>query len=107
MPSIYVHLSGRDVDNSVLNIYGITEGKKSQEPVLKIEGCPRCKEQNDPAAMFCSRCGLPFKEEAVKVENKVEGVLVEFLKVIAETNPMVKDKFREIVREKGAENLFI
>jgi integrase len=45
MPSIYVHLSGRDVDNSVLSIYGIKEGKKSQEPILKIFECPRCKDR--------------------------------------------------------------
>jgi integrase len=105
-PSIYVHLSGRDVDNSVLSIYVIKEAESSQEPVLKIHECSRCKEPNDPAAIFCHRCGLPFKEEAVKVENKLEGVVVEFLKVIAETNPMVKDRFREIVKEKGAEELF-
>jgi integrase len=37
MPSIYVHLSGRDVDNSVLSIYGIKEGAKSQDPVLKVD----------------------------------------------------------------------
>jgi hypothetical protein len=44
--------------------------------------------------MFCHRCGLPFKEEAVKVENKLEGVVVELLKVIAETNPTIKERFR-------------
>jgi hypothetical protein len=106
MPSIYVHLSGRDVDNSVLSIYGIKEGAKSQEPVLKIHECPRCKDPNDPAAVFCYRCGLPFKEEGIEAENKLESVVVELLKVIAETNPIIKDRFREIVREKGAEELF-
>jgi hypothetical protein len=106
MPSIYVHLSGRDVDNSVLSIYGIKEAESSQEPVLKVHECPRCKEVNDPAAMFCHRCGLPFKEEAVEMENKLESVVVELLKVIAETNPTIKDRFREIVKEKGAEKLF-
>ncbi len=28
MPSVYVHLSGRDVDSSVLSIYGIKEASK-------------------------------------------------------------------------------
>jgi hypothetical protein len=106
MPSIYVHLSGRDVDNSVLSIYGIKEAEKSQEPVLKVHECPRCKDPNDPAAMFCHKCGLPFKEKGIDVENKLESVVVELLKVIAETNPTIKDRFKEIVREKGAEELF-
>jgi hypothetical protein len=34
-------------------------------------------------------------------------VLLEFLKVIAETFPEVKEKFREVVRRKGAEEVFI
>jgi hypothetical protein len=87
-PSTYIHLSGRDVDDSILSIYGKSESVKTQEPILKVEDCPRCKEPYDPAAMFCKRCGLPFKEEAVKVENKLERVVVELLKVIAETNPI-------------------
>jgi integrase len=105
-PSTYIHLSGRDVDDSILSIYGKYESVKTQEPILKVDDCPRCKEPNDPVAMFCQKCGLPFKEEAVKVENKLEGVVVELLKVVAETNPTIKDRFREIVKEKGMEELF-
>ncbi len=37
MPAVYVHLSGRDVDNSVLGIYGIKEAESFQEPVLEVE----------------------------------------------------------------------
>jgi len=106
MPSIYVHLSGRDVDSSVLRIYGIKDVEKSQEPVLKVHDCPRCNESNDPAMMFCQRCGLPFKEEGLDTENQLEGVVVELLKAMAQTNPTIKGKFREIVREKGVESLF-
>ena len=44
---------GRKVDNSVLGIYGIKEAKESQEPTLRVQGCPRCQELNDPASRFC------------------------------------------------------
>ncbi len=105
MPGIYVHLSGSDVDSSVLGVYGIKEAEKAHEPVVKVEDCGRCGEKNDPGAMFCRKCGLPLGEAQYSVD-KVEEVLIDFLKIIAESFPGVKEKFREVVKEKGAESLF-
>ncbi len=39
--------------------------------------------------------------------DKLEGLVVDFLKIMGEAFPQVKDKFREVVRERGAENLFL
>lgn len=105
MPATYVHLSGRDIDNSVLSIYGFQEAKKSQEPVLKVKTCPRCQEQADPASKFCKKCGMPL-DERLDVD-KLEGLVVDFLKIMSEAFPQAKDKFREVVRARGAEGLFI
>jgi site-specific recombinase XerD len=105
MPSIYVHLSGRDVDNSVLGIYGIKEATKNQEPVLKVEPCPRCQEPNDPASKFCRRCGLPLGKQAYSVD-RLEELVIDFIKVMVETFPEAREKFREVVKKKGAEGLF-
>jgi integrase/ribosomal protein S27AE len=104
MPSIYVHLSGRDVDNSVLGIYGIKEAKESQEPVLKVQSCPRCRELNDPASRFCGKCGLPLDQPYA--DNRLEELVVELLKIVAEENPQIKKKFRKLVKEKNAMKLF-
>jgi len=98
MPSIYVHLSGRDVDSSVLSIYGIKDTSKAAEPKLKAEPCPRCREANDPAGRFCRRCGLPLGK--LNSIEKTRGCLLEFL--IAEAFPEVREKFREVVRKKGS-----
>ena len=105
MPSIYVHLSGRDVDNSVLSMYGIKEAETAQTPRLKVEPCPRCHETNGPASRFCGKCGLPMGQPYA-ARDKLEGLVVELLKMVAETNPRIKEKFKEIVKEKGAEELF-
>ena len=105
MPSIYVHLSGRDVDSSVLSIYGIKEAKKNQEPALKVEQCPRCQEVNDPSSKFCHKCGLPLGNRVFALD-KLDSLLFEFLKVIAEENPRIKERFIEIARARGAEELF-
>lgn len=104
MPATYVHLSGRDIDNSVLSIYGYKDAAKSQEPLLQVKPCPRCTEPSDPASRFCKKCGMPL-DERYDVD-KLEGLVVDFLKVMSEVFPQAKDKFREIVRERGVENLF-
>ncbi len=104
MPSTYVHLSGRDIDNSVLNIYGYKDTTKSREPLLKSKPCPRCTEPSDPASRFCKKCGMPL-DESYNVD-KLEGLVVDFLKIMGEAFPQVKEKFREVVKGRGAESLF-
>lgn len=105
MPATYVHLSGRDIDNSVLSIYGYQDAIKTQEPLLKVKPCPRCQEPSDPASKFCKKCGMPL-DERYNVD-KLEGLVVDFLKIMGEAFPQVKERFREVVKERGAENLFV
>jgi len=89
-----VHLSGRDVDSSVLAVYGIKEAEKSQEPVLKVEPCPRCQEPNDPASKFCRRCGLPLSESFLVEEESLEkriARLEEKLETLAKVYDLLAD----------------
>jgi hypothetical protein len=64
MAAIYVHLSGRDVDNAVLKSYGIKvkdeEGQKSNLQPIK---CSRCNYINEATNQFCKHCGLVLDEE--------------------------------------------
>jgi len=46
MASIYVHLSGRDVDNALLKVYGIKNTEEKEESQLSPKKCPRCQEVN-------------------------------------------------------------
>ncbi len=103
MPATYVHLSGRDVDEAVLSMYGVAEAKKASEPIIRVWSCPRCQEVNEPAAKFCKKCGLPV--DALS-GDKIEGLVIEFLKIVAGEFPQIKNKFREVVKERGAEGLF-
>ena len=59
MPSIYVHLSGRDVDNAILRIYGKIPKDEGEEE-LRTKVCPRCGNENPSEADFCNRCRLPW-----------------------------------------------
>jgi hypothetical protein len=64
MPSTYVHLAARDVDEKLISIYS---GK-----VVKLRGpdfvpliCARCSEKCSPGMKFCSRCGTPLGQSDV------------------------------------------
>lgn len=63
MASIYVHLSGRDVDNTILKVYGLQTDKKKEESELQPIKCDRCGETNQATNKYCSMCGLPLDEK--------------------------------------------
>ena len=58
MASVYVHLSGRDVDNALLKLNGLEVKEEKREEQFKALICPRCKARNSPDAKFCSNCGM-------------------------------------------------
>jgi site-specific recombinase XerD/ribosomal protein L37E len=64
MASVYVHLSGRDIDTAILKTYGLqTENNGKQESILKPLACQRCSESNPSNNKFCLRCGFPLDEQ--------------------------------------------
>jgi len=65
MAATYVHLSGRDVDNALLALQGLTKPEDKKEEQMKVCFCPRCREKNSPIAKFCIRCGVPMNVETV------------------------------------------
>ena len=70
MPSVYVHLSGRDIDKALLKAYGIKEEEESK-PTLTVIECPRCKSKVGPEAQFCSNCGMVLNmKTALKLEEE-------------------------------------
>jgi len=82
MAAVYVHLSGRDIDNKILSIDGVkAEEEPAADPMAPLV-CPRCKMANPPDMMYCGRCSLPLNEEAlrqIEVFHQERGkVLTEF-----------------------------
>jgi ribosomal protein L40E len=71
MPSVYVHLSGRDMDNAILKMNGIKvdENKKPTHFAPKV--CFRCEKKNPPTGDICVRCGAPLNvKAAMEAEEK-------------------------------------
>ncbi|MCI0564101.1 MAG: hypothetical protein MN733_36965 [Nitrososphaera sp.] len=65
MAAVYVHLSGRDVDNAVLKVYGITKEQETEKSILTPKTCDRCQLRNPSDNKFCSRCGITLDTETM------------------------------------------
>jgi integrase/recombinase XerD len=66
----YVHLSGRDVSNSMNKIYGI---KKAEERENELFKCWRCNWLNRRTLTICENCGLALaSEKAVTLDKKTQ-----------------------------------
>ena len=96
MASVYVHLSGRDVDKALLRLNGIEVEEDREELKFKPKICPRCKAKNSPDAKFCSNCGFCLDEKtAIQLEElraKADKLMSELVK-----NPKVLDALLEAV----------
>lgn len=57
MAATYVHLSGRDIDNAILQANGMKPKDDDTKPKLSIRTCVKCHMENAVIATFCSRCG--------------------------------------------------
>jgi len=96
MAGIYVHMSGRDVDNHLLaKVYGVrANGNGENEIALKPRTCPRCNQSNAPTNTFCSVCGMVLDKETMVsiVQNDMER-----RKADAVLDDLLKDEeFREM-----------
>ncbi len=93
MASVYVHLSGRDMDEAILGLYGF---KVEKEPVAKNipKECPRCGYKNPSDAKFCSNCGLALSVEAIREVEEKEKLVKRLLKLLED------EEIRRIIVEK-------
>jgi hypothetical protein len=58
IPQVYVHLSGRDIDDAIQKAKGLKPREKEEkERALAPKKCPRCGMINKSTGKFCSRCG--------------------------------------------------
>lgn len=75
MASVYVHLSGRDTDNALLNLYGLKKDEEVKGSKLKARRCPRCEYVNPATSKFCGRCSLVLDlKTALDLETKQKGL---------------------------------
>ncbi len=68
MAGIYIHMSGKETDETILELNGIKVEKEHKASLMKPKKCLRCKSVNGATNKFCKLCGLPLaQEEAEKI----------------------------------------
>jgi integrase len=95
MTGIYVHLSGADVDNKILEMAGMKspdEGKE-EDDTLKPKVCSRCQEVNAVTNMYCFKCGMAMTAEAAERE---EDKLTKAVKAILLDTDM-REKLKDLI----------
>jgi len=95
MAQVYVHLSGRDLDNALLELHGLKAQERKEEK-FRVKVCPRCEEKNSPDAMYCKRCAFPIDAEAMDWENKTMDELVR----IPQVQRYLKKALRSVLLKK-------
>ena len=73
MPSLYVHISGKDLDEDILRINGMKPGEKPIPFKPQARACPRCREINAPNALYCCRCA-EIVDSALALKTKLDEV---------------------------------
>ena len=96
MAATYVHLSGKQIDQAILKMYGIVD-EKELKPELTAMECPRCKHMNGSTSGFCSRCGMALRVDvAVDVEKKRSDIAMALMELV-EKEPEIAKILRESV----------
>lgn len=97
MASVYVHLSGKDMDNAILKMNGI-ETEDTRVDGLKVGKCPRCKDLNPETSLYCGKCGYPLRDEGVrKLEEESDKFENEFMQLILKYPNLIENlaKYRK------------
>jgi ribosomal protein L40E len=92
MTEVYIHLSGRDLDNALLEMNGLST-PKAVGSKFSVKVCLRCQEHNSPDATYCKRCTYPLDAEAMEWENKAMNELLSI--------PQVSRYMRRMLRQIG------
>lgn len=118
MGRVYIHLSGRDLDHELLEMYGL-ESEEKEDMKLKSVQCPHCRAINTENAPLCLNCKLPLSvegmmaqdeeisklrgeiEEIKQVQQKMETMDAHFSKLIEdpEVQKLLSKKLKDMMEE--------
>lgn len=82
VPAIYVHLSGRDVDATLLRHYGIEVREEKKTEHLRPVKCPRCMGESPVGAKFCLRCGMALSQEDITAHKEPSEIADELMMLL-------------------------
>jgi len=102
MASVYVHLSGKDVDDAILEMYGKKDHQQEKEAYKSVE-CPRCHQENEVTNKHCRFCGHGLSDEAVRKAMEEEKDVRQELKEVREYIQNIDKHMNEAIERRMSE----
>ena len=90
MASTYVHLSGRDIDNAVLQANGM-KVPEQEKPKLTVKLCQRCQFSNMFEATYCVRCGATMDISAAMNAHEAESKMKQYMSDALKDPKLIED----------------
>ena len=87
--SIYTHLSGKQVDDQILAIFGRKKVDLQSDKAVDIILCQRCGLENTPASIQCGKCGFPLTEKAAMKLHERRQKADELMDVLTQHPEMI------------------
>ena len=98
----YVHLSQRDTDEAILNMYGLLDKEEKEGEKLMAVKCPRCHQNNSPGSRFCFYCGMALDvKAAMEAEEKDKQLGINLAEVLKD--PDIAKELMELLVKKALE----
>jgi integrase/recombinase XerD len=76
MASVYIHLSGIDISNAILEAEGIKSAEEEEKEKPRAYRCPRCKEMNSINEERCLKCGFSEKDPVLS-PNEIDDLITQ------------------------------
>lgn len=105
MVGVYGHLSMKDVDDKDLVLHGLKNKQEILQPIMQIQKCVKCGEENAPIALYCGRCGdvlgpedqltkqnAELAERIKKLEGQFETIQPQYDRTDWFTKPLERPK---------------
>jgi len=102
MAATYVHLSGRDIDNAVMEANGEKPvEEKAVQPKLKERKCLRCQFSNPADSTYCARCGGALDiDTAMKGEGATKKLKEAMIEALEDPEVMERLMGEYLVKQK-------
>jgi len=101
MPSRYVHLASKDIDDKIKIITGYKEPEEIEPSKLTNIICWNCNNENVPTNKFCGVCGVDLKpKEEITIEEKTDENIYQKLKDILEYQKHLEEKIEKLEKQK-------
>lgn len=104
MASTYVHLSGRDIDNAVLQANGMEPKEVSAKPKLTAKTCERCQFANTLDSKYCNRCGTPLDISVAMSVQEAEATMKRYMADALNDPKLIEDVVHAYLMKQREQN---